>query len=144
MVGLSSNLAISSSIDFATGIVSEIAVPINLDRRQNALNMLAKTPLDNISGCRGSAIPTSPAPAPGDREIIIISGLAKAPPWRHKRRLQVRMVPSLTVPFIRRCLAMVLAVGDGRLVVRVEKTGTETVEKVKISDKQTIEMLLTA
>jgi hypothetical protein len=83
-----------------------------------------------------------PDPGPpdsGDRETVILkSGPAKGRPWRRKPRLQVRMGPGLTVPFIRRCLALALAVGEGRLRVRIESTGPAAVAEVESFDKETI------
>lgn len=79
-------------------------------------------------------------PAPGNRETVILkSGPAMGRPWRRKPRLQVRMAPGLTIPFIRRCLAMVLAVGDGRLKVRVEEVGAAAVAEVESYGKGSIE-----
>ena len=75
--------------------------------------------------------PDPGSPASGDRETVILkSGPAKGRPWRRKPRLQVRMGPGLTVPFIRRCLALALAVGEGRLRVRIESTGPAAVAEV--------------
>ena len=71
-------------------------------------------------------------PAAGNRETVILkSGPARGRPWRRKPRLQVRMAPGLTVPFIRRSLAMALAVGDGRLKVGIEETGAAAVAEVE-------------
>ena len=63
------------------------------------------------------------APDPGepdqsDREMIILkSGRSKGRPWRRKPRLQVRMVPGLAVPFIRRSLGLALAMDRGDMGV---------------------------
>ncbi len=60
-------------------------------------------------------------PAADDRETVILkSGPAMGRPWRRKPRLQVRMAPGYGVAFIRRALAMALAVERGDLAVRLD------------------------
>jgi hypothetical protein len=60
-------------------------------------------------------------PPPGDRETVILkSGPSEGRPWRRKPRLQVRMTPGYTVPFIRKSLALALAMEKGELSIRVD------------------------
>ncbi|GEO82580.1 J domain-containing protein [Pararhodospirillum oryzae] len=60
-------------------------------------------------------------PPPGDREIVILkSGPSAGRPWRRKPRLQVRMVRGYTVPFVRKALAVALALDSGALRVLVD------------------------
>jgi len=63
-------------------------------------------------------------PEQNDRETVILkSGKAKGRPWRRKPRLQVRMVPGLTIPFIRRSLAIALAMEAGEMDVNLTGRG---------------------
>jgi hypothetical protein len=57
-------------------------------------------------------------PALDDRETVILkSGTAKGRPWRRKPRLQVRMAPGFEVEFMRRALAIALALDQGETQV---------------------------
>ncbi len=69
-------------------------------------------------------------PPPGDRETIILkSGPAEGRPWRRKPRLQVRMTPGFSIPFIRKALALALSMGRGELAIRVD----DGKEKAKVA-----------
>jgi hypothetical protein len=60
-------------------------------------------------------------PEAGDRETVILkSGPSQGRPWRRKPRLQVRMAPGYDVVFIRRALAMALAMEGGSLQLRLD------------------------
>lgn len=60
-------------------------------------------------------------PAADDRETVILkSGPAEGRPWRRKPRLQVRMAPGYAVAFIRRALALALAMDRGDYVLRLD------------------------
>jgi hypothetical protein len=60
-------------------------------------------------------------PPPGDRETVILkSGPAEGRPWRRKPRLQVRMTPGHSIPFIRKALALALSMDKGEIAVRVD------------------------
>ncbi|MCR6629348.1 MAG: J domain-containing protein [Magnetospirillum sp.] len=60
-------------------------------------------------------------PAADDRETVILkSGPAQGRPWRRKPRLQVRMAPGYDVAFIRRALALALALEAGHFVLKLE------------------------
>jgi hypothetical protein len=59
-------------------------------------------------------------PAGDDRESVILkSGPAQGRPWRRKPRLQVRMAPGYDIAFIRKALALALAMGGGAIEVRL-------------------------
>lgn len=59
-------------------------------------------------------------PPAGDREIVELkSGPSAGRPWRRKPRLQVRMPPGQDVPFIRRALALALALDQGRVAIDI-------------------------
>ncbi|PIW26441.1 MAG: molecular chaperone DnaJ, partial [Rhodospirillales bacterium CG15_BIG_FIL_POST_REV_8_21_14_020_66_15] len=67
-------------------------------------------------------------PGPDDRETVILkSGTAKGRPWRRKPRLQVRMAPGFEVEFMRRALAIALALDQGEtrvLLTPADETAT--------------------
>lgn len=66
-----------------------------------------------------AAHPDPGEPAAGDREVVVVkSGPAEGRPWRRKPRLQVRLPPGCEIKQIRRALALVLALDEGRLEVR--------------------------
>lgn len=53
-------------------------------------------------------------PAPEDRETVVLkSGASAGRPWRRKPRLQVRLLPGISVPFIRKALDIALQVEAG-------------------------------
>lgn len=55
-----------------------------------------------------------------DRETVVLkSGPAEGRPWRRKPRLQVRMPPGHDIPFIRKALALALAMDKGDMAVSV-------------------------
>jgi len=59
-------------------------------------------------------------PAAEDRETVVLkSGPAEGRPWRRKPRLQVRMPPGHDIPFIRKALALALAMDGGELQVKL-------------------------
>lgn len=67
------------------------------------------------------AQPDPGEPPPGDRETVILkSGPAEGRPWRRKPRLQVRMTPGHSIPFIRKALALALLMDKGEIAVRVD------------------------
>lgn len=80
-----------------------------------ARSVLLVMPADAIA-----AFPDPGEPPPEDRETVILkSGPAQGRPWRRKPRLQVRMAPGYDVTFIRRALALALAMAEGELHVRL-------------------------
>jgi hypothetical protein len=59
-------------------------------------------------------------PPTDDRETVVLkSGPAEGRPWRRKPRLQVRMPPGHDISFIRKALAMALAMDRGDVAVSV-------------------------
>lgn len=69
-----------------------------------------------IPRVRIESFPDPGPPAKDDREEVMVkSGTAKGRPWRRKPRLQVRMVPGLEISFLRRALALALALGTGEV-----------------------------
>ncbi|MBF0562698.1 MAG: J domain-containing protein [Alphaproteobacteria bacterium] len=55
-------------------------------------------------------------PAPGDRELVVNqSGASQGRPWRRKPRLQVRLPQGVAIPYLRRALALALAIDRGEV-----------------------------
>jgi len=91
-------------------------------------------------------------PDQDDRETVILkSGTAKGRPWRRKPRLQVRMAPGFEVEFMRRALAIALALdhGETRVLLHAEDapppqeaTGREVVDPEEIVRLRTIVSVL--
>lgn len=106
-------------------------VPCSSDFRQ-AVEKLAERRGGNVADLARSVVmlvprdtimayPDPGEPEPGDRETVILkSGAAEGKPWRRKPRLQVRMRDGLSVDFIRRALALALAVETGYRVVSLD------------------------
>ncbi|MBY0432188.1 MAG: J domain-containing protein, partial [Rhodospirillales bacterium] len=81
-----------------------------------ARSVLLMVPMQTIDGYADPG-----EPAPQDRETVILkSGPAEGRPWRRKPRLQVRMPPGYEIPFIRRALAIALAMDKGEVIVRLD------------------------
>lgn len=92
-------------------------------------------------------------PGQDDRETVILkSGTAKGRPWRRKPRLQVRMAPGFEVEFMRRALAIALALDHGETQVLLhseeapqqppEATGREVVDPEELVRLRTIVSVL--
>ncbi|HSV28224.1 MAG TPA: hypothetical protein VLL76_01660, partial [Candidatus Omnitrophota bacterium] len=80
-----------------------------------ARSVLLVMPADTIA-----QYPDPGEPPADDRETVILkSGPAQGRPWRRKPRLQVRMAPGYEIPFIRRALAIALAVERGQLNIHL-------------------------
>jgi hypothetical protein len=98
---------------------------------REAVEALAESRQVNVGDLARSVLLVVPAegveqfPDPGeppshDRETVILkSGPAEGRPWRRKPRLQVRMPPGHSIPFIRRALGLALALAEGRLAVSI-------------------------
>lgn len=70
------------------------------------------------------AYPDPGDPPRDDRELVILkSGPSAGRPWRRKPRLQVRMGPGYDPVFIRRALAISMAMADGDATVFLEAPG---------------------
>lgn len=66
-------------------------------------------------------------PARDDRETVVLkSGRSQGKPWRRKPRLQVRMAAGFEVEFIRKALALALAVERGHMSVDVESEAAKS------------------
>lgn len=81
-----------------------------------ARSVMLVVPADTIE-----SQPDPGEPPPGDRETVILkSGPAEGRPWRRKPRLQVRMTPGFSIPFVRKALALALLMDQGAIAVRVD------------------------
>lgn len=70
------------------------------------------------------AYPDPGEPTRDDREVVILkSGPSAGRPWRRKPRLQVRIAAGYEPVFIRRALAISLAMADGDATVFLEAPG---------------------
>lgn len=99
---------------------------------RDAVEVLASKRRVNVGDIARSVLLVMPAPLiagfpdpgdpPGDdRETVILkSGPAEGRPWRRKPRLQVRMAPGYDAIFIRRALALALAMDKGDLALKLE------------------------
>lgn len=68
-----------------------------------------------------AAFPDPGEPDPADRETVVLkSGANQGKNWRRKPRLQVRLADGHTADFIRRALALAVAMDKGDYAVRVE------------------------
>jgi hypothetical protein len=89
-------------------------------RRKVNVGDLARSILLVVPPDMVAAQPDPGEPANDDRETVVLkSGPAEGRPWRRKPRLQVRMPPGHDIPFIRRALALALAMDKGDVAVRV-------------------------
>lgn len=89
-------------------------------RRKVNVGDLARSILLVVPAASVSAYPDPGEPPATDRETVVLkSGPAQGRPWRRKPRLQVRMPPGHDVAFIRKALAMALAMDKGDLAVTV-------------------------
>jgi hypothetical protein len=83
-------------------------------KRRVNVGDLARSVLLVVPGSVIREFPDPGEPEAGDRETVILkSGSAKGRPWRRKPRLQVRMAPGFEVEFMRRALAIALALDQG-------------------------------
>ena len=90
-------------------------------KRRVNVGDVARSVLLVIPAATIAAFPDPGEPAADDRETVILkSGPAQGRPWRRKPRLQVRMAPGYHVDFIRRALALALAMDEGRYLLRLE------------------------
>tara|TARA_B100000427_G_scaffold238600_1_gene201505 strand:- start:624 stop:1304 length:681 start_codon:yes stop_codon:yes gene_type:complete len=93
--------------------VSDLAVRRRVNVGDLARSVLLVVPENVIR-----EYPDPGEPEPDDRETVILkSGAAKGRPWRRKPRLQVRMSPGFEVEFMRRALAIALALENGETQV---------------------------
>ena len=96
--------------------IATLAARRHVNAGDLARSVLLIVPADIVA-----AQPDPGEPAGNDREQVTLkSGPAQGRPWRRKPRLQVRMPPGHTVPFIRRALALALAIERGEFAVRLD------------------------
>ncbi len=96
------------------------AVEALAESRQVNVGDLARSVLLVVPAAGVEQFPDPGEPPSHDRETVILkSGPAEGRPWRRKPRLQVRMPPGHTIPFIRRALGLALALSEGRLAVNL-------------------------
>lgn len=89
-------------------------------RRQVNVGDLARSVLLVVPATEVERFPDPGEPPAGEREVVILkTGPSAGRPWRRKPRLQVRMPPGHSVAFVRRALALALAIDRGELTVRV-------------------------
>jgi hypothetical protein len=94
------------------------AVEALAELRQVNAGDLARSVLLVVPGTVVEQFEDPGEPPSHDRETVILkSGPASGRPWRRKPRLQVRMPPGFSIPFIRRALGLALALSEGRLEV---------------------------
>ena len=96
------------------------AVEALAEQRQVNVGDLARSVLLVVPGSQVESFPDPGEPPSHDRETVILkSGPAEGRPWRRKPRLQVRMPPGHSIPFIRRALGLALALSEGKLAVSI-------------------------
>jgi len=96
------------------------AVEALAEQRQVNVGDLARSVLLVVPAEGVEQFPDPGEPPSHDRETVILkSGPAEGRPWRRKPRLQVRMPPGHTIPFIRRALGLALALSEGKLAVAI-------------------------
>jgi hypothetical protein len=96
------------------------AVEALAESRQVNVGDLARSILLIVPADGVEQFPDPGEPPSHDRETVILkSGPAEGRPWRRKPRLQVRMPPGHTIPFIRRALGLALALSEGKLTVTI-------------------------
>ncbi|HXP97020.1 MAG TPA: J domain-containing protein [Telmatospirillum sp.] len=96
------------------------AVETLADRRKVNVGDLARSILLVVPPEMVAAFCDPGEPPIEDRETVVLkSGPAEGRPWRRKPRLQVRMPPGHDIPFIRKALALALAMDKGEVAVSV-------------------------
>lgn len=100
------------------------AVETLAERRKVNVGDLARSILLVVPNETVAAYEDPGEPPTDDRETVVLkSGPAEGRPWRRKPRLQVRMPPGHDIPFIRKALAMALAMDTGEVAVTVAHGG---------------------
>jgi hypothetical protein len=96
------------------------AVETLAERREVNVGDLARSILLVVPREMVAAYKDPGEPPNDDRETVVLkSGPAEGRPWRRKPRLQVRMPPGHDIPFIRKALALALAMDKGDVAVSV-------------------------
>ncbi|MBC7951732.1 MAG: J domain-containing protein [Rhodospirillaceae bacterium] len=113
--------AVKHSYTIPCASVFRDAVEALAGRRRVNVGDIARSVLLVMPAALIDGVPDPGDPPNDDRETIILkSGPAQGRPWRRKPRLQVRMAPGYDVTFIRRALALALAMDRGDFVLRLE------------------------
>ncbi len=104
--------------------VAELAGRRRVNVADLARSVVLMVPPETVLG-----FPDPGEPDPGDRETVVLkSGAAKGRPWQRKPRLQVRLMPGFEVAFLRRALALALAMDEGETEVRLEAANDRPAE----------------
>ncbi|PKU23465.1 J domain-containing protein [Telmatospirillum siberiense] len=107
------------------------AVETLAERRKVNVGDLARSILLVVPGETVAAYGDPGEPPVDDRETVVLkSGPAEGRPWRRKPRLQVRMPPGHDIPFIRKALALALAMDRGDVAVTVAE-GSRIEEQIE-------------
>lgn len=113
--------SVKHSYTIPCGSAFRDAVEALAARRRVNVGDIARSVLLVMPPALIAGFPDPGEPEAGDRETVILkSGPAEGRPWRRKPRLQVRMAPGYEVAFIRRALALALAMERGDLALRLE------------------------
>lgn len=116
-----SGSAIKHSYTIACASAFRDAAEALATRRRVNVGDIARSVLLVMPAALIDAFPDPGEPLGDDRETVILkSGPAQGRPWRRKPRLQVRMAPGFQVTFIRRALALALAMDRGDFVLKLE------------------------
>ncbi len=111
----------SSSFRDAT---SDLALRRNVNVADLARSVALVIPENHIAN-----FPDPGGPKLDDRETVVLkTGPSKGRPWRRKPRLQVRMAPGLDIVWIRRALALALAIDRGETGVRMADASTDAAD----------------
>ncbi len=104
--------------------VSDLALRRNVNVADLARSVALVVPDEHIA-----SFPDPGGPEKDDRETVVLkTGPSKGRPWRRKPRLQVRMAPGLDIAWIRRALALALAVDRGETEVRMDNAATRATD----------------
>ncbi len=115
-----SNTVLKHSYTVPCATLFRDAVEGLANRRKVNVGDLARSILLVVPVQTVAAYPDPGEPAADDRETVVLkSGPAEGRPWRRKPRLQVRMPPGHDIPFIRRALALALAMDKGEIAVLI-------------------------
>lgn len=116
----SSGVSVKHSYTIPCASAFRDAVEALAARRRVNVGDIARSVLLVMPPALIAGFPDPGEPEPGDRETVILkSGPAEGRPWRRKPRLQVRMAPGYDVPFIRRALALAMAMERGDLALKL-------------------------
>lgn len=117
------------------------AVETLAERRKVNVGDLARSILLVVPSDAVAAYRDPGEPPIDDRETVVLkSGPAEGRPWRRKPRLQVRMPPGHDIPFIRKALALALAMDRGEVAVSVAE-GSRIAEQKARREEQSSKLV---